>query len=75
MVCGFGDYELWFGWLFCGGDGFLVAGFGLLLVFWWWWALMCGWFVVSFRGFWFLKVLWLVVVFSNGGGFRYGVES
>ena len=63
MVCGFGDYESWFGWLFCGGSRFLVAGFGLLLVFWWWWTLMCGWFVVSFRGFLVFKG------FVAGGGF------
>lgn len=73
MVRGFDGCELWFGWLFCDSGGFLVVGFGLLLVFWWQGALMCGWFVVGFRGF-FLKVLWPMVVFGSGGGFQYGVE-
>ena len=54
---------------------FLVVGFGLLMIF--WWALMwlvCFGFVWVLEFFFFLWVLWPAVVFSGGGGFRYGVD-
>ena len=54
---------------------FLVVGFGLLMIF--WWALMwlvCFGFVLVLEFFFFLWVLWPAVVFSGGGGFRYGVD-
>ena len=54
---------------------FLVVGFGLLMIF--WWALMwlvCFGFVWVLEFFFFLWVLWSAVVFSGGGGFRYGVD-
>ena len=53
----------------------LVVGFGLLMIF--WWALMwlvCFGFVWVLEFFFFLWVLWPAVVFSGGGGFRYGVD-
>ena len=63
MSCGLG------GW-FCGGNAFLVVGFGLLLVFWWWWALICGWFVMGFWVFFFSSGFVAGGGFHGGGGVR-----
>ena len=61
-------------WLVCFGFvGFFFFSLGLL-------AgggggnLMFVWFVLGFGVFFFLWVLWPAVVFSGGGGFRYGVD-
>ena len=61
-------------WLVCFGFVGFFFLFGSCGRRWWWWDLMFVWFVLGFGGFFFLWVLWPAVVFSGGGGFRYGVD-